>query len=252
MEQTLRINKYLARCGLGSRRKVEQLVLDGKVSVNGTIIRDLASCVDPERDTVALGGEIVKPSGRRFYLVLNKPRGYVTTVADDRGRPIVMDLLPERYRTAGVVPVGRLDQDTEGLLFLTNDGDLAHRLLHPRFHVEKEYLVELDRDLDDVDRARIEKGIMLYGHRTRPARIEFPTERRATVLMAISEGKKRQIRLTFKAFGYTVKLLRRITFATLSLARLPRGMHRALRPGEVKKLMAHAGCAPEPSDDARK
>ena len=236
MKKKLRINKYLSRCGLGSRRSVEELVLKGRVSVNGSAVRDLAFSVDPDEDTVLCGGVPVTPRDEPVYLILNKPKGYITTLRDERGRSTVMDLIPPKYRRAGVVPVGRLDRDTEGLFLLTNDGDLAYHLTHPRFGINKEYTVIIDRPLAEEDRLKIEKGIYMHGMRTAPAKVEFLNAESTRIKLTITEGKKRQIRLTFMHLGYSVAHLKRTALGPLKLFRIDSGSFRQLKPKELNIL----------------
>jgi len=233
---TPRLNKYLVLCGLGSRRSVENFILNGDIRVNGKTVKDLSTRIHPDNDTVTFKGQILKPLEKYEYLMLNKPRGYITSRSDEMNRPIVMNLLPERYEQEGVVPVGRLDRDTEGLLILTNDGQLTYRLTHPRFKVEKTYLVTLDSPLLDEHKRRIEKGINLYGKKTEPAVINYTQNAKNMFSMTITEGRKRHIRLSFKIFGYKVISLKRIHYGPLSLGRLPSGSYRTLKPAEVKRL----------------
>ena len=237
-----RLNKYLALCGLGSRRKVEELIAAGRITVNGAVIARMGTVVGPG-DRVACDGKPVGLREERLYLMMNKPRGYITTMSDEKDRLTVMDLVPEKYRRAGVYPVGRLDRDTEGLLLLTNDGDLAYRLTTPRFHVTKEYRVELDRPLEEDDRSRISRGIYIHqlDLKTRSSRVECTDETRRHVRMVIAEGKNRQIRYTFTNCGYTVKKLERIGYGGLSLKRLRRGTLRVLTATEVGDLKKAAG-----------
>ena len=231
----MRINKYLSGCGLGSRRKVEELILDGRVRVNGKVIGDLSCTVDPDNDIVECNRSRIVLK-RYYYLILNKPRGYITSMKDEHGRAIVMDLIHEKYITAGVVPVGRLDKDSEGLLLLTNDGDTAYKLTHPRFDIEKQYVVIIDEPLDDKARRSIVKGVYLYGEKTKPAEL-YPLDREGLQWrMHIREGKKRHIRMTFQKFGFKVKRLKRVTFGPISLAGLNSGEFRLLKESEIKTL----------------
>ncbi|HNX23395.1 MAG TPA: pseudouridine synthase [Spirochaetota bacterium] len=234
----VRINKYLTLCGLGSRRKVEELILSGDVRVNGTVVKDLATIVDSETDTVKYMGEILKTINTAYYLMVNKPKGYITTLSDEKGRVTVMTLLPEKYKRSGVVPIGRLDKDTEGLLLFTNDGDLAHKLTGPSFKVKKEYLVQLDKPLEELDRQTIEKGYFVHQikTKTKPATITVTERSRMFVKVLIIEGKKRQIRYSFKNLGYNVLKLKRTGYGPLSLGRLTKGDHRVLKTAEVKLL----------------
>lgn len=234
----VRINKYLTLCGLGSRRKVEELILAGEIRLNGTVVRDLSTVIDTETDTVKYMGEKLSTIKTAYYLMLNKPKGYITTLSDEKGRATVMSLLPEKYRRSGVVPIGRLDKDTEGLLLFTNDGDLAHKLTGPSFKVKKEYLVQIDRPLEEHDRTVIEKGFFVHQikTKTKPAVITVTEKSRMFVKVLIIEGKKRQIRYSFKNLGYNVLKLKRTGYGPLSLGRLPKGDHRLLKTAEVKLL----------------
>ena len=236
MKSRIRINKYLSLCGMGSRRKVEDYILSGRIKINGSVDKSLHTMVNINSDTVELDNKRLNPLDELFYIILNKPRGYITTLSDERARPIVMDLIPEKYKKAFVFPVGRLDKDTEGLLLLTNDGDLAYCLTHPKFGVSKEYIVKLDKPLRDSDRSRIEKGIYIDGHKTNPAVIEFPGKTEKLVKMTITEGKKRQVRLTFSSLSYNVKKLKRVSFGPLVLGEVKSGEYRLLNDKEIKVL----------------
>ena len=234
-----RLNKYLASCGLGSRRKVETLITEGRVRVDGRVVRDLATTVDPELSEISLDGKKLSTVSMTYYVMLNKPKGYITTLSDEKGRATVMSLLPEKFIRAGIVPVGRLDKDTEGLLLLTNDGELSHMLTSPDFKVKKEYLVELDKPAVDDDLKKIEKGFFVHQikARTRPATVTIADKSRMFVKVLISEGKKRQIRYSFKNLGYTVLKLKRTGYGPLSLGRLNKGDHRVLKTSEVRLLI---------------
>ncbi len=237
-----RLNKFLAHSGLGSRRAVEELISSGRIAINGKKVAALGTLVEPG-DTVTLDGSPVKLLGHSYYLILYKPRGYVTTVSDERNRLTVMDLIPEKYRRCGVFPVGRLDRDTSGLLLLTNDGDFAFRLTKPRFHITKEYLAEIDRPLEDADRIKIAKGIYLpqLEVKTRPAQVDCIDESCRRIRVILTEGKNRQIRYTFLNLGYKVKSLERTAYGTLSLRRLKKGEHRHLTDAEVRSLKKMTG-----------
>lgn len=239
----LRINRFLADCGLGSRRKVEQLVAEGRIRVNGEVTTDLSRLIDAETDEVRLDGRPLAAETRLFYLMLNKPKGYITTAEDVQNRAIVLDLIPGHFREKGVMPVGRLDRDTEGLLLLTNDGDLAFRLTKPRFHIAKEYLAEIERPLEEADRLKISRGVYLpqLELKTKPARVECTDESRRQVKIVLIEGKNRQIRYTFLNLGYKVKNLERIAYGSLSLKRLKKGEHRNMTDDEVRTLKKMAG-----------
>jgi 23S rRNA pseudouridine2605 synthase len=235
----MRINKYLSLCGLGSRRKVEELIVSGKIKINGEIVRDLSIDVDVERDCVEYGRKRVSPQ-EYTYLILNKPKGYITTASDDLGRQTVMDLIPPRLRKVGVVPVGRLDRDSEGLLLFTNDGDVANALTHPRFEVEKCYEVVLDRPLDDETKSKIEAGVVLEGKKTGLARVKFLDQNRTRVSVRIHEGKKRHIRVAFQLFRYRVKKLKRVSMGPLRIDGVNSGSYRMLRKNEIAAMRSIA------------
>ncbi len=239
----IRLNKYLSLCGLGSRRKTEELIKEGRVSINKNITTNLATVVDTDVDTVRFEGKEIAPIERKYYLMLNKPKGYITSLSDEKGRATVMDLLPEKYMKSGVVPVGRLDKDTEGILILTNDGDLAHRLTGPEFKVKKEYLVEIDKPLEEMDLKRISKGFFIHQikTKTRPAKLSISDRSGKFIKMSIREGKKRQIRYSFKNLGYRVVRLKRIGYGPLEMQRLNKGEFRELKSGEVRLLKKTAG-----------
>ena len=235
----MRINKYLAKCGIASRRKSEELIASGQVAVNGKIVTDFAFQIS-EDDVVMCQNSRISPITRTYYLMLNKPKGYITTLSDERGRSTVMDLIPEKYKRAGIFPVGRLDKDTEGLLLLTNDGALANYLSSPRNKIEKEYLAELDRPLDLNDKKKIEAGVFIHQLmlKTGKSKIEPHPVYANHVSIKISEGKKRQIRYTFKNFNYSVLRLRRTSYGPLSIKGTAKGEVRELRDNEIRKLKA--------------
>lgn len=235
-KHTIRINKFLVLCGLGSRRKVEDLITGGRVKINGDAVMNLAYQVDPSNDTVVVNKKNVKPFSKYYYMMLNKPKGFITTMDDLENRSIVMDLIPERFKAAGIFPVGRLDKDTEGLLLLTNDGDLAYRLTHPSFEISKEYVVLLDRPLSEDDKKRIEGGVFMYGRKTNRAFIQSLDKSGKNVKIIITEGKKRQIRITFSFFGYKVKKLKRTVFGPVRLSGVNSGSYRLLKDNEVRAL----------------
>ena len=234
----VRINKFLTLCGLGSRRKVEELILSGVIKLNGKTVKDLSTVIDSETDAVKFNGEILKTINTVYYLMLNKPKGYITTLSDEKGRAVVMDLIPEKFKRCGVVPIGRLDKDTEGLLLLTNDGQLAHKLTRPAFNVKKEYLVQLDKPLEESARLIIEKGYFVHQikTKTKPATVSVVEKSGLFVKVIITEGKKRQIRYSFKNLGYKVLKLKRTGYGPISLGRLNKGDHRVLKTAEVRML----------------
>jgi 23S rRNA pseudouridine2605 synthase len=236
MKDRIRINKYLSLCGLGSRRKAEEHIRSGKIRLNGKTVESLSLTIDPDNDIIEFNNRIIYSTDERYFIILNKPEGFITSVKDELGRPTVMDILPERYKRAGINPVGRLDKDSEGLLLLTNDGRVSYRLTHPKFRIKKEYIVELDRPLAPEDKLKIEKGVFLYGERTNPSEIIPMDTERKKLKTILTEGKKRHIRLTFGHFSYKVKSLRRISFGPIRLGRLKPGSFRLLNKHEIEML----------------
>jgi 23S rRNA pseudouridine2605 synthase len=231
----MRLNRYLALCGLGSRRACEEIILAGGVRVNGRAVRELAVTVGPS-DTVVARGRVVRPAPARF-LVLHKPSGVLSSRASQGGKPTVYELLP---REAATLPhVGRLDADSEGLLLLSNDGTLAQALTHPSRHVEKEYEVILDRPFDAKFIPKLLKGIYLEEGRARAAAVQVEGANKLRVVL--TQGINRQIRRMFAALGYKVKRLTRTRMGPLRLGRLPRGSWRELTAREVEALRKAAG-----------
>ncbi|HPS39332.1 MAG TPA: pseudouridine synthase [Candidatus Cloacimonadota bacterium] len=232
----VRLNRFLAEAGLGSRRKVESLITEGKISVNGKVCQDLATQVDPDKDEVIFEGKPVAPRLEFYYLVLNKPTGVVVTRSDEQGRATVYSLLPNFARNA--VYAGRLDKNSEGLLLFTNDGDMVNRLTHPTFHVEKVYKAEVSGKLNKFQLDQLRGGVEIEGGKTRPAGIfvNAQTDSSTTLKIVITEGKKRQIRLMVEAVGSKVRHLKRLQFGPLKLKDLPTGSWRMLTPGEIKAL----------------
>ena len=233
-----RINKYLSLCGLGSRRKVEELILGGKILINEKKTTDLSTKIDTKTDVVKYNNKVLNPINKYTYLILNKPVGYVTSMDDEKNRPIVMDLIPEKYRKEGIFPVGRLDKDSEGLLLLTNDGDLANKLNRPEYKIPKEYILELDKPLETKEKKIIEKGLFIHQLmlKTRPAKVEVLNDTNHLVKVTLKEGKKRQLRFTFQNMGFKVKKLIRISYGPLNLTGLNKGSHRTLKGKEISYL----------------
>ncbi|ACX52400.1 pseudouridine synthase [Ammonifex degensii KC4] len=236
-----RLQKVLARAGIASRRKAEELIVAGRVKVNGQVVDKLGVKVDPERDSIEVDGKPVKLPERLVYLAFHKPRGVVTTLHDPQGRPKVADFL--KGIKERVFPVGRLDYDSEGLLLLTNDGELAHRLLHPRFHVPKTYLVWVKGEVGKEKLNLLRRGIKLEDGPTLPAEVRVLRRARGeTVLqLTIREGRKRQIRRMLKALGCEVLRLKRVAVGPVRLGPLRPGEYRHLTPREVDSLRKAAG-----------
>ena len=241
----MRINRFLAGCGVASRRAAETLVLAGRIMVNGQIITSLATQIDTAADVVALDGQRITPQEEKVYVLLNKPRGYVTTARDDRGRRTVLELvsLPER-----LFPVGRLDYNTTGVLLLTNDGEMAFRLTHPRYKVPKLYHVRLESPFNPDHFAPLTSGLILEDGPTQPCKARFFTDAADLVEVELREGRQQQVRRMFAALGYTVKSLNRVRFGPLQLGRLERGTWRMLDKKEVESLRTITGLAGKKTD----
>jgi len=238
-----RLQKILSQAGIASRRASEQLMLDGRVTVNGTTIRELGTKADASRDDIRVDGRRVKIVTGHRYLLLNKPRGYVTTRADEKHRPTVIDLL--RGVSEYVYPVGRLDYESEGLLLLTNDGDLAARLTHPRHGVPRVYEARVLGVPDVRDLARLSRGLVIDGRRTEAADITLLPHARdakeATLVVTIREGRNRQVRRMCEAVGHPVTHLKRVAIGPIRDSTLKIGRWRELRPQEVERLRKAAG-----------
>jgi 23S rRNA pseudouridine2605 synthase len=243
-EKAERLQKILSAAGVASRRASEDLIREGRVSVNGTTVMELGTKADPERDDIRVDGRRIHPERRRLYLLLNKPRGYVTTRHDPQQRPTVLDLL--KGVNEYVYPVGRLDYDSEGLLLLTNDGELAARLMHPRHEVERVYEVRVRGTPDAHVLDRLARGVVVEGRRTAPARVRLTAgrESQAIVEIAIHEGRHRQVRHMFDAVGHPVVRLRRIRIGPIADEKLRPGEFRELTPPELARLKRTAGLGP--------
>ncbi len=235
----MRINKFLASCGVASRRNSEQYIVEGRVKVNGKVVTALATEINIDNDTVTLDGKRIELPQKHIYLMMNKPKGFICTVSDDRERKTVIDLLPENYKSKRVFPIGRLDYDSEGLLLLTTDGDLANRLMHPGSDVGKTYVCKVEGQVQESDIAKLRKGVMLDGSLTKKAKIkllEFDGEF-SRFEITISEGRNRQIRRMFETVNKEVVFLRRVAIGDLRLGGLYRGETRELKAHEIEYLM---------------
>lgn len=241
-----RVQKILSRAGVASRRASEQLMLEGRVTVNGETVRELGTKADAAADDIRVDGRRITLPSRFRYLLLNKPRGYVTTRSDPQKRPTVIDLLTGVGEY--VYPVGRLDFDSEGLLLLTNDGDLAARLTHPRHGVARVYEAIVAGQPDAHDIARLTKGVTIDGRRTAPAEVRLVSDRHdqrggrgARVLITIREGRNRQVRNMFEAIGHPVDHLTRVAIGPIRDGRLKTGRWRDLTDAEVASLKRAGG-----------
>lgn len=231
-----RLQKYLARSGVSSRRAAEELIRQGLVKVNGEIVTAMGTQVEPEQDKVEVGGKVIKPEKRKIYLIINKPLRVVTTLHDPQGRTKVIDLLPNINER--VFPVGRLDYLTEGLLLLTNDGDLAYRLTHPRFQIAKTYLTCVQGYVMNHVVRKLEKGVELEDGLTQPAivRILHQTAEETCMEITIREGRNRQVRRMCDEIGHPVRTLKRVSLGPLALGNLATGQSRYLTEQEVRAL----------------
>ena len=233
-----RLQKVISHAGIVSRREAERLIIDGRVAVNGCVVTKLGTKVDPGRDVIKVDGRLVKSFPEKVYIVLNKPAGYVSTLKDPQGRPVIMDLLDDI--NTRVYPVGRLDYDAEGLLLLTNDGELAHRLQHPRYKIRRTYEVKVKDVPTDDELSRVRKGIRLEDGVTLPAKVTFlkKTMKNCWLKITLSEGRNRQVKRMFEALSHPVMKIKRVKFGALGLGTLKRGQYRHLAKDEVKKLYA--------------
>jgi len=231
-----RIQKILAKAGIASRREAERMMIEGRVSVNGKTVETLGFKADPSRDRIKVDGKRLAPFEPKVILLLNKPRGYLSTVKDPKGRPTIMDLLKNvKWR---IYPVGRLDFDAEGLLLLTNDGDLAYRLSHPRFSVPKTYLVKVAGVPEEKKLIRLRRGVMLEDGEARAVSCSLIREREKNswVRVVVTEGRNHLVKRMFSAMGHPVLKLKRIEYGPVQLRDLPFGRFRTLTPEEVGEL----------------
>lgn len=234
----MRINKFLAECGIASRRNCETLVTAGRVKVNGKTVTMLATDVDPESDLVSVDEKPVKPIARHLYLALNKPKGYVCTTNDEFGRKTVMDFFEGKYPGKRIFPVGRLDYDTEGLLILTTDGDLSNRLMHPRNEIPKTYVAKIEGEIAESDLNKLRQGVILDGVKTKKCKVRLlGTENNVSrVEVVITEGRNRQVRRMFESINRDVIFLKRTAIGDIKLGGLYRGNFRELKENEIEYL----------------
>ena len=232
-----RLQKVLAKAGVASRRKAEELIRWGKVRVDGKVITEMGTKVDPETQDIECGGVALDPQEEKVYILLHKPAGYLSTVDDPQRRPIVTDLLKNIKER--VYPVGRLDLDTEGALLLTNDGELAQRILHPSHEVNKTYVAKVKGKPGNKKLDALSKGIELEGRKTWPANIEVLKSEAGstTIQITIHEGRKRQVRKMFDAIGHPVLKLKRTAYGQLELGELGPGKYRFLTPADIKFIL---------------
>lgn len=233
----VRLQKHLADAGVASRRAGEQLILEGRVAVNGRVVTELGTRIDPQHDQVTLDKKPVKAK-KKVYLALHKPKGLVSSKKDEHNRPTIYELLPKEW--SHVHSVGRLDYATEGLLFLTNDGDFSLRLTHPRFGVIKHYLVTVEGKMEPMELAPLLKGVHHDGERLRAqkARIITSTKSQTVIELQLAEGKNREVRRMFEVLRRTIKRLQRIQIGKIKLGELRPGKWRTLTEPEIKSLLS--------------
>lgn len=233
----VRLQKALAQAGVASRRAAEELIRQGRVTVNGRVVTELGTKVVPGRDTVAVDGRPLRGPEKLVYLALNKPAGYVSTAFDPQGRPTVLDLVPADVR---LFPVGRLDADSEGLLLLTNDGEFAFRVTHPRHALDKEYRVLVEGRPSPEALNALRRGVLIEGQLTAPAEVALLgyDDGNALLRVVIREGRKRQVRRMLLAVGHRVLRLRRVRIGGIELGELPVGRYRRLTRNEIRSVLS--------------
>jgi len=232
----IRLNKFLSQAGVASRRDADRMIAEGRIGVNNEVVQKLGTKIDDGKDVITVDGQRIKPQAQFQYLIVNKPRGYLVTLKDPMARPTILDLIPKLK--SRVYPVGRLDFDSEGLLLLTNDGELAHRLMHPSYGIKKVYLVTVQHIPERSHLRMLEKGIRIDGKKTSPAKVRLlqSGSKRSLIRIELTEGRKREVRRMFAAIGHPVQELKRIQFAGISLKNLKPGRWRYLTPDEIFNL----------------
>ena len=229
----MRINKFMATCGVASRRKCDELIEKGRVKVNANVCKKLGMQINPEQDLVTVDDRPIRLTNDFVYYMLNKPCNVVTTVSDPNGRPTVMDYMPKGKNR--IFPIGRLDYNTSGLLLFTNDGDVAQKLLHPSFEFGKTYIVDIKGDIAEAEIKKLQNGVDIGDFVTSPAKVEIinKTPATTTLKVVIHEGKNRQVRRMFDAVGHKVQKLQRVAVGKIKLGDLPLGKYRELTKEEV-------------------
>lgn len=229
---SMRLNKFLSSCGLASRRKCEEIILAGRVSVNGKVVSNLSTVVNERADKVEVDGNAVKLPEQFVYLKMNKPKGYACTANDEKGRKTIFDLVESDVR---LFNVGRLDYDTEGLILLTNDGEFANLVTHPKYHFEKEYIVTAEGEVKEGDLAVLRKGVVIDGERMPTARVKLLgfDGKWSKVSVVIDEGQNHQVRRMFEAIGKDIKLLKRVRIGDVHLGGLYRGKTKPMTEKEI-------------------
>lgn len=237
MGEIVRLQKYIAMCGVASRRKAEELIEQGSVKVNDQKVTELGTKVEIGADKVTVNGKTIKPEQKNYYIMLNKPTGYVSTVTDQFDRPTVIDLVGNDINSR-IFPVGRLDYDTSGLLLLTNDGDFTYKVTHPKFELEKTYIALLKGGITIAGLNKLRRGVKIDDFTTAPAKVEIidAKDGYTQVKITIHEGKNRQVRKMFEAVGSKVAELQRISIGKVEIGNLPLGRWRHLTSHEISYL----------------
>ncbi|CUU47374.1 MULTISPECIES: pseudouridine synthase [Clostridium] len=227
-----RLQKYLANCGVASRRKCEELIISGKVKVNGVIVNEVGIKIDPLKDMIEYNGKEIKKKEDKVYIMLNKPEGYISSVKDEKGRATILDIVKVNER---IYPIGRLDYDSSGLLLLTNDGEIYNKIIHPRVEIIKRYVAVVKGEVTDKDKMKFEIGIDIGGYITAPAELKVISYDKgvSTIEIGIHEGKNRQIRKMCAAIHHDVLSLKRISIGEIKLGYLKRGEYRKLNKEEL-------------------
>lgn len=230
-----RLQKFMASCGVASRRKCEEIILSGKVKVNGVLINEVGTKIDPINDIVEYNGVVITKEENKVYIMLNKPEGYISSVKDEKGRLTILDIVKVKER---VYPIGRLDYDSSGLLLLTNDGEIYNKIIHPRVELIKKYIAVVKGEITEKDIKKFEIGIDIGGYITAPAQIQILSKDVdvTTVEIGIHEGKNRQIRKMCAALNHEVLSLKRISIGEIKLGYLKRGEYRSLTDIELNYI----------------
>ena len=232
----MRLNKFLATAGIASRRKCEELIKNGEIKVNGQVVLNLATTIDEKKDKVEYKGGVLTLPSSFVYLKINKPKGYASTSSDEKGRKTIFDLVEDK--SVRLFNVGRLDYDTEGLILLTNDGDFANRVIHPKFEIEKEYMVTVEGKMQESEFAVLRKGAVVNGERMPEAKVKpISFDGKFTKLsVVITEGQNHQVRRMFEAIGRNIRLLKRVRIGQVRLGNLYRGKTKPLTEEEIKSF----------------
>jgi 23S rRNA pseudouridine2605 synthase len=233
-DNRIRINKFISSNGILSRRKSDEYILQGRITINGITISEPGYSVNPETDKIRIDGELVKLNLKKVYLILNKPLRTISSLSDERQRLTVIDLIKIKER---IFPVGRLDYDTSGLLILTNDGEFANQMMHPKFKISKTYFVNISKPLEDKYKEKLMQGVLIDHKKTEPSTIRFLNQKdKQSLYITIREGRNRQVRKMFEKHGYFVRKLHRVEYGNLKLEDLPEGKWRYLTAKELEEL----------------